>query len=123
MGMKKKIKLTESELVGLVKKIINEQEHRDENGELTFQFNDKFVLLRNLGQKKVQHYLSKLPRTVRFLSILDCDGVDFSEIDLCSFPSLITVNVRGTKNNFEETIDCEYHEIMDGLYELIRGDI
>ena len=109
-------------MIRLVKKVINEQEHRDDDGELTFTFNDKFVLLRDLTQKKVQYYLSRLPQTVRFLAILDCDGVDFSEIDLCSFPSLLTVNVRGTNNNFKETIDCEYHEIMDGLYELIRGD-
>lgn len=123
MNMKKKIKLTESELVRLVKKAINEQEHRDEDGELTFTFNEKFVLLRDLTQNKVQYYLSRLPQTVRFLSILNCEAVDFSEIDLCSFPSLLTVNVRGTKNNFQETIDCEYNEIKVGLYELIRGDM
>lgn len=116
--MSKIVKLTESDLTRLVKKIIEEQRNFDEQGELNFEFDDKFVLLRDLTQKKVQYYLSRLPETVKYLSILDCEAADFSDIDLCSFPSLYTVNVRGTKNNFEETVDCNYNILIDGIYQM-----
>lgn len=116
--MSKIVKLTESDLTRLVKKVIEEQRSVDEEGELSFEFNDRLVFLRDLTQKKVQHYLSKLPETVRFLAIVDCEAVDFSDIDLCSFPDLYTVNLRGTPNNFEETVDCDYDFLVNGIYEM-----
>jgi len=89
---------------------------RDESGELNFEFNDKLVLLRDLTQKKVQLYLSKLPETVMYLAIIDCEGADFSDVDICSFNILMNVNLKGTPNNFNEFNDCGFKERTPGFY-------
>ena len=68
--------------------------NRDENDDLIFRFDEKHVLLRDLTQKKVQHYLSKLPETVKYLVIMDCQGVDFSDVDSCSYNQLRHINLE-----------------------------
>ena len=102
------------------KKLTNENSRRDENGDLTFEFTNSSVLLRNLDKKKVQYILSKLPETIKFLAIVDCEGADFSDIVICSFPSLYSVNLRGTPNNFEENVECEYEQMSEGLYRIVK---
>lgn len=118
--MSKVIKLNESDLVRLVQKVISENRRRDENGDLVFEFTNSTILLRNFNKKKVQYILSKLPETIKFLAIVDCEGADFSDIVICSFPSLISVNLKGTPNNFEENVECEYDQISEGLYRIVK---
>lgn len=116
--MKKIIRMTESDLVRLVKKIVKEQRttNRDEFGNLEFEFSDKLVMLRGANQSRVEKILSKLPETIVFLAIVDCEFADFSNVDICSFPNLEYVNLKDTENNFEENIDCDFNAMNDGLY-------
>lgn len=116
--MAKLIRLTESDLKRLVKRVIKEQQvERDEQGELEFEFNDKMVLLKDMDKEQVQNYLSKLPESLIFLAIVNCEGADFSDVDICSLQNLHFVNLRGTPNNFEESVDCDYTAVMDDLFD------
>ena len=90
--------------------------NRDENDDLIFRFDEKHVLLRDLTQKKVQHYLSKLPETVKYLVIMDCQGVDFSDVDICSYNQLRHINLEGTPNNFDEFNNCRFEEWKPQFY-------
>jgi hypothetical protein len=105
------------------RKSTNEQIGRDEEGDLNFEFSNSRVLLKDMRQKKIQQYLSKLPNSIKFLAIVDGEGADFSEVDICSFPSLQYVHLKDTPNNFEENVKCEYNKIMDDLYEIKKEDI
>ena len=89
---------------------------RDERGILNFEFSENFVLLKDMTQKKVQQYLSKLHERVMFLAIVDCEGVDFSNVDICSFNMLMNVNLKGTPNNFNEFQNCGFKEKAPGFY-------
>ena len=104
----------------LEKRILSEEVRfgigRDERGDLNFEFNDKGVFLKDLTQKKVQYYLSKLPETLQALVIMDCEGADFSEIDICSFNELSHVNLRGTPSNFDELNNCAFKEFLPNHY-------
>lgn len=89
---------------------------RDEEGVLNFEFSENFVLLKDMTQKKVQQYLSRLHERIMFLAIVDCEGVDFSNVEICSFPILMNVNLKGTPNNFNEFNDCGFKEKTPGFY-------
>ena len=116
--MKKILRLTENDMKRLVKKIVKEQRmtNMDDLGDLEFEFGDKLVMVRGTNQKNVQLILSKLPKTIVFLSIVGCEFADFSNVDICSFPNLKYVNLKDTENNFEENVDCEFKTMNDGLY-------
>ena len=100
---KKIIRLSESDLKRLVKKIVKEQ---DELGldEPHYQFDKEvgLVLLVGASSRQVKKILRNLPTTLRYLSLRDCDFADFDGIDLCSFGTLRNVNLMGTENNLEE---------------------
>jgi len=78
-----------------------EEENMEMSDETTFSFEGK-------SMETIQKILSQLPRTTKFLAIKNCEGVDFSEMDLCNdFPELVTVTLTNTPNNIEETNgDC-----------------
>jgi hypothetical protein len=65
----------------------------------------------------VQEVLSDLSKELKILGVYNCEGVDFSNLNLCDYPNLIIVIIKGTPNNFEESIDCEYENLGDGVYE------
>ena len=125
--MKKTVRLTESDLVRLVKKVIKEQysdddfgfnsKSRDAEDRLIHQHGDDFLLLKGYSSKQVQRALSNLSKTVKFISFLNCENADFSNVDLCELPSLVTVYLRDTPNNLEETQENCFEIIMDGLYD------
>jgi len=62
------------------------------------------ILLRNQSSKVVQKILSLLPSftELTFLSFMNCESADFSDVDICGLPNLAFVNLKGTENNFEE---------------------
>lgn len=106
--MKKIVRLTESDLVGLIRRIIKEDVDNQE---------DKLILIRNESSEAVQELLNNLPETIKFLAITDCEGADFSGIDMCSFPELLVVNLKGTPNNFEDVVECDYYTLSDNMFE------
>ena len=80
------------------------------------------ILLRNQSSKVVQKILSLLPSftEITFLTFMDCESADFSDVDICGLPKLVYVNLKGTENNFEEQgyecVDAEsspYYFIRD----------
>jgi uncharacterized protein YkuJ len=100
---KKIMRLTESDLVRLVKKVVNEQnEYGLDEPHYTFDREGGMILLVGGSSRQVRKILKNLPNTLKFLSFRDCDFADFDGIDLCSFPTLKNVNLIDTKNNFEE---------------------
>ena len=77
------------------------EEDMEMSDETTFSFEGK-------SMEDTQKILSQLPRTTKFLAIKNCEGVDFSEMDLCNdLPELVVVILKNTPNNIEETNgDC-----------------
>ena len=122
--MKKIIRLTESELVEIIKKsskMINvkplEKYTPSNHWERKIQVGDIQVYLHNVDTNTVQEVLNDLPKELKILGVKNCEGVDFSNVNLCNYPNLIIVIIKGTPNNFEETIDCEYKNLGGGVYE------
>jgi hypothetical protein len=65
---------------------------------------NKKILLKNQSSRVVQKILSLLPSftELTFLAIMNCESADFSGVDICGLPELVFLNLKGTKNNFEE---------------------
>ena len=113
--MKKIIRLTESDLTRLVRRVIKEQ----------YQENDtehRQLMLQNESADVVSEHLNNLSDSIRFIAIFNCEYADFSDIDLCSMRNLAFVNLAGTDNNFDEQdYEC-VEEFGQGLYALIDDD-
>ena len=117
---KKIMRLTESELVRLVIKVIKEQdEYGVDEPHYTFDAENGYVLLVGGNSRQVRKILKNLPHTLKFLALRDCDFADFDGIDLCSFNDLKNVNLIGTENNLEEQgYECLDKWDEDGQYRL-----
>lgn len=98
--MKKIVKLTERDLTRLVRRVIKEQQEENNNGivELT----EQTILLNGASEETVSRILNRLPKSIRFLAIQNSEYADFSNIDMCSYPRLMMVNLKGTDSNFDE---------------------
>jgi len=82
--------------------LLNDVEIKDKEYATTIMVKDKpsEVIQRLLS---ILHLLTELT----FLSIVDCESADFSDVDICSLPTLIFVNLIGTENNFgEQGYEC-----------------
>jgi hypothetical protein len=118
MNMKKVIRLTESDLTRLVRRVIKEQDDDDRPlNSKKFIFDDSVLLLKGASSKTIQHYLSQLPNTIRFITIVNGESADFSDVNICGFDELYLVNLMNTPNNFEENVDCEYDMVTDFMYD------
>ena len=115
---KKIMRLTESDLVRLVNKVIKEQdEYGVDEPHYTFDREFGLVLLVGGNSKQVRKILKNLPNTLKYLALRDCDFADFESIDLCSFEDLKNVNLLGTENNLEEQgYECLDQWDEDGQY-------
>lgn len=122
--MKKIVKLTENDLSRIVRRVIKEQEEENLDNNNFFEFTNTMVGMENASKSQISKALKKLPKSVRFLSILNGEFADFSDVDLCSLPTLFYVNLRGTPNNFEETQGDCYVQMSDNMYDFTdeKGD-
>ena len=129
---KRIMRLTESDLVRLVKKVVKEQYDdrdlrfnttiRDDRSDLDYEHSDSMILLQGKSSKQVQRLLSNLTETVKFLAINDCEFADFSDVNLCEFPNLRFVHLKGTPNNLEETQDECYNNMGGGMFDFSDGE-
>jgi hypothetical protein len=104
-------KLINSKL-GDSKPLLKEEDMEMSDEQETFKFEGK-------SMETIQKLISQLPKTTKFLAIKNCEGVDFSEMDLCNdFPGLVVVSLKNTPNNIKETNgDCvELFSKEDNLY-------
>jgi hypothetical protein len=120
--MKNVVRLTESDLVRLVKKVIKEQPENNYNDISDLPENKKnltklMVLLDGANARSIDKVLPKLSQDTRFISFINCEYADFSKVDLCEFPDLVTVFLRNTPNNLEETQGDCFEKLMDSLYD------
>ena len=104
---KKIVRLTESDMIRLVKKVVNEQtKYSLDEPHYIFDRKKGTVLLIEQTPKMVRRVLKNLPRNLRHLAIINCEFADFEDIDMCSF-QLQNISLVGTESNFEEQgYDC-----------------
>ena len=115
---KRIMRLTESDLVRLVRKVVNEQDEFDVNIP-HYQFDKEagIVLLVDGSSRQVKKVLRNLPSSLKWLALRNCDFADFDGIDICSFNQLRNVNLVGTENNFDEQgYGCLYKWDEKGQY-------
>jgi hypothetical protein len=97
-------------------RLINEQIFDEKE----FELNSNFALATGYNSKYVSRLLNKLPETLSYLALKDCDFADFSEIDLCNgFPDLKIVHLKGTENNLMELFGDCFEEVSPDMYEKI----
>ena len=74
---------------------------------------DNLIMFINKGSDVVQRFLNILPllTKLQFISIIDCEFADFSDVDVCSLPKLDFINLQGTETNLDEQgYDCVANE-------------
>lgn len=112
MNMKRILRLSESDLVGLVNKVIKEQKNEKLKTKFTYSESGSMVI-EYADSKYIKTILSQLPKDILFLAIMNSQFADFDEVNLCDYPNLQFINLRGTKNNLDsQNIDC-FEKITD----------
>jgi hypothetical protein len=126
--MKKIIRLTESDLIKLVNRVIKEQEFdydmersfggRRGETEPEISFDKNLYMIANKNDEEVSEFLSNIPEETKFISIVDCEFADFNGVDLCS-TEIYMVRITGTPTNFKsQNYPCLSEEIGEGFYSL-----
>ena len=78
--------------------------------------------IQNASEKLVNKVLSllrgidELNGEIKFMSIQDCEGADFSGANICYLYGLMSVSTKGTPNNFVDTVDCEFDVAKEYLF-------
>jgi hypothetical protein len=110
--MKRILRLSESDLVGLVNKVIKEQKNEKLKTKFTYSESGSMVI-EYADSKYIKTILSQLPKDILFLAIINSQFADFDGVNLCDYPNLQFINLRGTKNNLDsQNIDC-FEKITD----------
>ena len=79
---------------------------------------ETYQKIRNASKREVDRFLENLPEDTRFILVSNCEYADFSSIDICSFPKLIMINLKGTDNNFDaQNYDCPFTDFGNGVYD------
>jgi hypothetical protein len=113
---KRIVRLTESGMNRLVRRIIKEAIEVGDDGNMSdygeYNYgtdpNSGAHIIENSSKHEVDRFLKNLPENARFIVIHNCEYADFSNINLCAFPKLIFVNLKGTENNIEEQQFASY---------------
>jgi hypothetical protein len=65
---------------------------------------DNTIMFENKSSEVIEKFLSilNLFSEVQILAIVHCEYADFSNVDICSLPQIMFINLTGTDNNFEE---------------------
>ena len=113
------VRLTESDLTRIVKRIIKEQEEGEDNDGVV-EYNDRVIMLDGATEQTVSRILRKLPKRLKFLAIKNCEYADFTGVDVCELPNLLFINLQGTDNNLEEVINCDFSNYGDNLFDLMK---
>jgi len=102
--MKKIVRLTESDLSRIVKKVITETKNKGKTVNPKFEesVNNSTIIIKNKKKEEVKEIIDSLPSEITLFNVIDCEYADFSGIDLCGFPELEFVNLKGTDNNFKQ---------------------
>jgi len=110
--MKRILRLSESDFVGLVNKVI--KEHKNEKPKTKFTYSESgSMVIEYADSKYIKTILSQLPKDILFLAIMNSQFADFDGVNLCDYPNLQFINLRGTKNNLDsQNIDC-FEKITD----------
>jgi hypothetical protein len=96
--------------------------NRTKSEDLRHESNKNFVLLNGFNSKSVQKAISNLPETIMFIAFIDCENADFSNVDLCEYPQLSTVHLKGTPNNLEEQgYDCIADKFGSDIYTFTKN--
>ena len=120
--MKRILQLSESDLVGLVNKVIKEhKKQKVEKRKTQFSYSEnRSMLIRFADSNYIKEILNQLPKNIMFLAIYDSEYADFSRINLCDYPELMFVSLRGTKNNLDEqNLDC-FESWGNGIFDRIE---
>jgi hypothetical protein len=134
--MKKIVKLTESDLARIVKRVIREQHNDDDMDELegfmghlennrdqlnvvkSDMSDDRLFNVEGADRRTANQLLKNFLRVskgkARFIAFIDCEEIDFSNVDFCQYPDLVYISLKGTPNNFEETQGDCYEQVGDG---------
>jgi len=82
-------------------------------------FNSSQIMLKNKSSEEVRDFLTNIPKSLVFLSIIDCEYANFNMVDLCNeYPNLKFVVLKNTDNNFEEQEYLCIEDNVDGFYTL-----
>jgi hypothetical protein len=135
--MKKTVRLTEADLARIVKRVIKEQQYNDDDMDELEGFvnhlgnnrdqldviksdmkDDRFFHVEDAdertGNQLLKNFMKVSRGKAKFISFINCEGIDFSGVDLCQYPELVFVNLHGTPNNFEETQNNCYEKVGEG---------
>jgi hypothetical protein len=101
--MKKIVRLTESDLNRIVKRVIREQEEdgvRFERGRGGAVFS-----IKNKSKEDVDRLLSNLNSYPHYIAILDCEYFDINKHEnlVCGNDDLMVLNLLGTPNNIKSS--------------------
>ena len=110
-------RLTERDLTRLVKRIIKEQPEDIDSEDYSSHSEKTFQKIKNASKREVDRFLENLPENTIFIQASNCEYADFSSIDVCSFPKLTFINLKGTENNLEEQVHCDYTIPFDGVFD------
>ena len=134
--MKKIVRLTETDLARIVRQVIKEQPNDDDMDELegfmdhlqnnrdqanvvkSDMSDDRLFNVEGADRRTANQLLKNFLRVskgkARFIAFIDCEEIDFSNVDFCQYPDLVYISLKGTPNNFEETQGDCYEKVGDG---------